>query len=88
MKKGFSVFFYFFFHAFYGQGNQPWGSYFSYNNIVAMTQSPSRVYAASESAMFYQNVLTAELKTITSVDGLKAETITAVYHSTPITGHW
>lgn len=62
--------------------NQLWGSYFSYNSIVDITQSGSRVYGAADYAMFSKNVLTNELKTITSVDGLKAETITAVHHST------
>lgn len=58
-----------------------WGSHFSYNNIVDLSQSGSRVYAAADYAMFSKNVLTNELKTITSVDGLKAETITAIHHS-------
>lgn len=61
--------------------DQLWGSYFSYYNVVDMAQSPSRVYSASESALFYQNTATGELNTITSVDGLKAESITAIYHS-------
>ncbi|KOS06986.1 hypothetical protein AM493_13810 [Flavobacterium akiainvivens] len=61
--------------------DQLWGSYFSYYNVVDMAQSPSRVYAAGESAMFYQNTATGELNTITSVDGLKPENITAIYHS-------
>lgn len=61
--------------------NELWGSYFSYNNIVDLSQSGSRVFAAADFAMFSQNVLTNELKTITSVDGLKAETITAIHHS-------
>lgn len=63
------------------QENRSWGSYFSYNNIVDMTQSGDRVYAAGESAMFFQNVNNGELKTITSVDGLKAESISAIYYS-------
>lgn len=62
--------------------NQLWGSHFSYNNIVDLSQSGSRVFAAADFAMFSKNVLTNELKTITSVDGLKAETITAIHHST------
>jgi Two component regulator propeller len=61
--------------------DQLWGSYFSYYNTVDMAQSASRVYSASESALFYQNTITGELTTITSVDGLKGETITATYHS-------
>lgn len=59
--------------------DQLWGSYFSYYNVVDMAQSTNRVYAASESAIFYQNTVTGELNTITSVDGLKAESITALY---------
>jgi len=63
------------------QGNQQWGSYFSYTNVVDLAQSGSRVFAASENAMFSQNNISGELKTITTVDGLKAETISAIYHS-------
>lgn len=62
--------------------DQLWGSHFSYNNIIDLSQSGSRVFAAADFAMFSKNVLTNELKTITSVDGLKAETITAIHHST------
>ncbi|MFP9112915.1 two-component regulator propeller domain-containing protein [Flavobacterium sp. RHBU_3] len=61
--------------------NQQWGSYFSYTGVVDMAQNNSRVYSASESAVFSQNVISGELKTLTSVDGLKAETITSVYYS-------
>jgi hypothetical protein len=63
------------------QGNQQWGSYFSYTNIVDIAESNSRFFAAAESAMFVQNTVSGELKTITSIDGLKAEGITAIYHS-------
>jgi len=61
--------------------DQLWGSYFSYYNVVDIAQSNSRVYAAGESAIFSQNTLNGELKTITSVDGLRANTITAICHS-------
>ncbi len=71
----------FFCAGIYAQGNQQWGSYFSYTNVVDIAQSNTRVYSASESAMFSQNTVSGELKTITSVDGLKAEGITAIYHS-------
>ncbi len=59
-----------------------WQSYFSYNNIVDISQSPNGVYAAADYAVFSKNLLTNELKTITSVDGLKVEEITAIHHST------
>ncbi|MXN91310.1 T9SS type A sorting domain-containing protein [Flavobacterium sp. Sd200] len=60
---------------------QQWGSYFSYTNVVDMSQSESRFFCTSESAAFIQNIVSGELKTITSVDGLKGEGITAIYHS-------
>lgn len=81
MKKFFSLYFLLLSFTFFGQTNQPWRSFFSYNDIVDVTQSPSRVFGAASSAMFEKNLGTNELKTITSVDGLKAETITAVHHS-------
>lgn len=62
--------------------NQEWGSYFSYTNVVAMAQTNNRMYAASGSAIFSQSASSGELKTITSVDGLKADDITAVHYST------
>lgn len=68
--------------AFSQNNNQLWGSFFSYNNIRDISQSEQRLYAGTESAVFTKNVLTQELKTITSVNGLKTETITAIYHST------
>ena len=61
--------------------DQQWGSYFSYYNVVDLAQSSARVFSASESAMFTQNQANGELKTITSVDGLKADGISAIYHS-------
>lgn len=81
MKRVVGLFFLLFSIVSFGQGNQQWGSYFSYNDVQDITESTNRVYAASESAMFTLNVGTNELKTITSVEGLKAETITAIHHS-------
>ncbi|MFL9845444.1 type IX secretion system anionic LPS delivery protein PorZ [Flavobacterium rhizosphaerae] len=81
MKKRFLLLLMFVFLNCLSQENRQWGSYFSYYQIIGMAQSDNVVYAASESAIFSQNTLTGELKTITSVDGLKAETITAIYHS-------
>ena len=61
--------------------NQLWRSFFSYNSIKDISQSDSKVFAAAESAIFTKSTATEELKTITSIDGLKAETVTAIYHS-------
>jgi len=81
MKRVLPIAFLLFYALSFGQGNQMWGSYFSYNNIQDIAQSNNRMFAASESAMFSMNVGTNEVRTITSVDGLKAETITAIHHS-------
>ncbi|MFP5439203.1 MAG: two-component regulator propeller domain-containing protein [Bacteroidia bacterium] len=62
--------------------NTQWGSYFSYTNVVDMAQTGNRVYAASEAAVFSQSASSGELKTITSVDGLKADGISAIHYST------
>lgn len=81
MKRVFAILLFLLCNIAFPQANQPWKSYFSYNRIVDITNSPSRVFAAGEYAVFSKNVLTNELNTFTSVDGLKSELITAVYHS-------
>lgn len=81
MKNLFSLYFLLLSVCFYGQQNQPWRSFFSYNDVVDVSQSDTKVFSAASSAMFEKNTVTGELKTITSVDGLKVETITAIMHS-------
>lgn len=81
MKRIISLFFILLAATCYGQEDQPWRSHFSYNNIVDISQSGNRVFAGADNAVFSKSVLTNETKTITSVDGLKTETVTAVYHS-------
>jgi ligand-binding sensor domain-containing protein len=65
----------------FSQSNQLWKSYFSYNTITDVSESAQNIYASSENAYFSKNFNTTEIKTTTSVDGLKAATITALYHS-------
>jgi hypothetical protein len=81
MKNVFSLFFLLFSISFFGQGNQPWRSFFSYNDIVDVSQSDTKVLGAAGSAMFEKNLGNNELKTITSVDGLKVDAITAIHYS-------
>lgn len=81
MKKVLSLYFLLLSFTFFGQENQPWRSFFSYNDIVDVAESPSKVFGAAGSAIFEKNLGNNNLKTITSVDGLKVETITAIYHS-------
>lgn len=81
MKNIFSLYFLLLSISFFGQENQPWRSFFSYNDIVDVSQSANKVIGAASSALFEKNLGTNELKTITSIDGLKVETITAVMYS-------
>lgn len=82
MKNTVTLFFILYIQMAFAQANQPWASYFSYNSVVDMAQSSNRVYAGAENALFSKSLLTDELKTITSVDGLKTETVSAIYYST------
>jgi hypothetical protein len=82
MKRLITLLFLFLAYSGFSQANQPWRSYFSYNNIKDISQSGSTIYAGAESAVFSKGLLTNELKTITSVDGLKTENVSAIHYST------
>ena len=63
------------------QPNRNWKGYFSYNTIKDVSESSTRLFAASENALFTKNLTTNELKTINTIDGLSGQTISALYHS-------
>ncbi|WP_284651185.1 type IX secretion system anionic LPS delivery protein PorZ [Flavobacterium terrisoli] len=63
------------------QQNQNWKGYFSYNQIKDLSESVNKVYAAAENALFIKNVVTPDIQTINTVDGLSGQTISALYHS-------
>src|SRR5690606_19849131 len=65
----------------FSQPNQSWGGYFSYNHIVSLAESDSRIIAATENALFSKHLATHEIETFNSIDGLKSDEITAIYHS-------
>ena len=65
----------------YSQDNPQWKGYFSYNKITDISQSQNEVYVSSESGLFVKNIATEDLKTINSINGLKTQTISAIYHS-------
>jgi hypothetical protein len=71
----------FFVQIIFGQNNQSWKGYFSYNDIKDISQSPTQFYAASENALFSQNLNTNETKTTNTVDGLSGQTISSIYFS-------
>lgn len=63
------------------QTNPSWGGYFSYNHVVGLTESDSRIIATTENAVFSKHLATHEIETFNSIDGLKADKITAIHHS-------
>ncbi len=58
-----------------------WEGYFSYLEIKDVTQGNDKIYAASENAIFSYDVLTNQIETITTIDGLSGETISTIKFS-------
>ena len=65
----------------FAQNNLLWQGYFSYNNIRDVSESSTKIFAASENALFSKSATTGELKTTNTIDGLSGETITSLYYS-------
>lgn len=66
---------------FFAQQNQLWRGFFSFAEVTDIAATPIRVFATSENAVFSKSLVTNELKTTTSINGFKAETITAMHFS-------
>jgi hypothetical protein len=65
----------------FAQSNLLWQGYFSYKNVKDISESSSRMYGASENALFSKDLATNDLKTTNTIDGLSGETISTIYHS-------
>lgn len=65
----------------WSQNNRLWKGYFSYSQINDISQDETRIFAASENAIFSQDIFNGDLKTINTIDGLSGLTITAIYDS-------
>lgn len=63
------------------QFNKLWKGYFSYTQINDISQDETKVFAATENAIFSQDIITGDTKTINTIDGLSGLTITAIYDS-------
>ncbi len=81
IKKGLLLLLILFFSNIFCQNNSLWKGYFSYNQIKDISEGANTVFCATENALVIKNLSTNELKTINSIDGLKAELITAIYYS-------
>ncbi len=68
------------FHTF-AQNNSRWTGYFSYNEIVDVTETETRITAASTNALFTRNIISGQTTTANTIDGLPSETTTATFRS-------
>lgn len=85
MLKRITTFFFFcFLSGSYAQDfSGLWQGYFSYNTINDVVKGANKIYAASENAVFTYDLSTAELATITTIEGLSGQTITTIAYSEP-----
>lgn len=58
-----------------------WTDYFSYVSIKDISQGDDKIFVAAENAVFIYDLSTAEITTITSVQGLSGESISAMHYS-------
>ena len=58
-----------------------WEGHFSYNSIKSIDSGNTTIYAASENAIFSFDPLTQEIVTLTTIDGLSGDYITAIKYS-------
>ena len=65
----------------YSQNNSQWKGYFSFSNVTNLSQSPNRFFAANDNSVFFKNMISGELKSYTTIDGLSGQTITAQFFS-------
>ena len=56
-----------------------WQGHFSYNDIVDVVSGENKIYAAAENAVFEYDVLTNELNTISTIQGLSGGQITTIF---------
>jgi glutaredoxin-related protein len=60
--------------------SKTWNQYFSYLDISVLTQSENKIYAAAENAIFTYDKQTFEVTTISSVQGLSGDNISALIY--------
>ncbi|APY11144.1 ABC transporter substrate-binding protein [Seonamhaeicola sp. S2-3] len=58
-----------------------WRGHFSYYNIKEVVQTESKIYAASENAIFSYDLQTNEIREFNTINGLSGETISTIYYS-------
>lgn len=58
-----------------------WAALFSYSNVVDLAEGNDKLFAATENAVFTYDLITKEINTITTVQGLSGELISTIYYS-------
>ena len=58
-----------------------WEGHFSYYNIKDVTASESKIYGASDNAIFTYDFLTQEITTLSTIQGLSGEIISTIHYS-------
>ncbi len=58
-----------------------WEGHFSYFDIKDISQGNGKIYAASENAIFTYDVVSEEIDTISTINGLSGESISTIYYS-------
>lgn len=60
--------------------NAQWKGYFSYNHVVDLSESSSKIYVATNNAILVHDVHTGGVETFNTVDGLSSENISTIYY--------
>lgn len=60
---------------------EDWVGHFSFNQVEDVAQGNGRIYGASENAIFIFSTLDGSITTLTTVNGLSGNTISAIYFS-------
>ncbi|TYB78870.1 type IX secretion system anionic LPS delivery protein PorZ [Bizionia myxarmorum] len=58
-----------------------WKGHFSFLNIQSVSKGETKVYAASDNALFSFDIISRELNQFSTINGLSGEKITTVYYS-------
>lgn len=58
-----------------------WRGYFSFTNVTDIAEGNDNLIVASENAIFIYDLITKDLETITSIQGLSGENISTIHYS-------
>ncbi|WP_136667281.1 two-component regulator propeller domain-containing protein [Flavobacterium sp. H122] len=63
------------------QNNEQWQGYFSYNNVKDIVAGDGKIFVAADNSYFIKDILTNEVRKITTVEGLSGDSITRMHYS-------